>query len=91
LASDGFEDVYIHSLPSQTLYLIIFLPSRKSDIENEHLPSELFDTGLEEGRAIIQNFLSTTLANEVPSGTDVLKIVSSGSHGNKIIIFLLIA
>jgi hypothetical protein len=48
--------------------LFIFLFSWKSDVENGHLPPELFDTEAEEGRAIIHNFLPTTPANEAASG-----------------------
>lgn len=57
-AINGFDDAYVLLISSPLIYLneikrTPVLNSRKSDIENERLPPELFDADSEEGKAFM--------------------------------------
>ena len=77
------------SLPVQDVsHLMTHLPSRKSDIENERLPPDLFDADSEEGKAMMSSLPTTPSENPetvpppfTPNGvaTKLEKVISAGS------------
>ena len=65
-AISGFDDAYVMTDVPHILSLTTFHLSRKSDIENERLPPDLYDPESEEGKGLISSLPQTPAEDSVP-------------------------
>lgn len=79
-AISGFEDAYVFHCAISAIYSLH--ASRKSDIENERLPPDLYDADSEEGRALIVNSLPSTPGEDKDVPPVNLNGVSAGLESN---------